>query len=96
MLPSAGGGSNWLGGSFDPETKMLYVYSVTTPTPLGLVKSDGTRSDMNYISGPRAIRMRRRPPDADEPAGLRRRRRRPVVAHKAARRARLAWPRRHL
>ena len=51
MLPSAGGGVNWLGGSFDPETKMLYVYSVTTPTPLGLVKNDGTRSDMNYISG---------------------------------------------
>jgi quinoprotein glucose dehydrogenase len=51
MLPSAGGGSNWFGGSFDPETKMLYTYSVTTPTALGLVKSDGTRSDMNYISG---------------------------------------------
>src|SRR5204863_7953814 len=51
MLPSAGGGSNWFGGSFDPETKMLYTFSVTTPTALGLVKSDGTRSDMNYISG---------------------------------------------
>ncbi len=51
MLPSAGGGSNWFGGSFDPETKMLYTFSVKTPTALGLVKSDGTRSDMNYISG---------------------------------------------
>src|SRR5215475_1587611 len=51
MLPSAGGGSNWFGGSFDPETKMLYVFSVKTPTALGLTKSDGTRSDMNYISG---------------------------------------------
>jgi len=51
MLPSAGGGVNWHGGSFDPETKMLYVYSTTTPTPLGLVKSDGARSDMAYISG---------------------------------------------
>jgi quinoprotein glucose dehydrogenase len=51
MLPSAGGGVNWYGGSFDPETKLMYVYSTTTPTPLGLVKSDGKRSDMDYISG---------------------------------------------
>src|SRR5216110_3388327 len=51
MLPSAGGGSNWFGGSFDPETKMLYTFSVTTPTALGLMKSDGSRSDMNYITG---------------------------------------------
>jgi quinoprotein glucose dehydrogenase len=63
MLPSAGGGSNWFGGSADPETKMLYVYSVTTPTALGLVKSDGTRSDMNYISG------QARDPNAPPPAG---------------------------
>jgi quinoprotein glucose dehydrogenase len=63
MLPSAGGGSNWFGGSADPETNMLYVYSVTTPTALGLVKSDGTRSDMNYISG------QARDPNAPSPAG---------------------------
>jgi quinoprotein glucose dehydrogenase len=63
MLPSAGGGSNWFGGSFDPETKMLYTYSVTTPTALGLMKSDGSRSDMNYISG------QARDPNAPSPAG---------------------------
>ena len=63
MLPSAGGGSNWFGGSFDPETKMLYTFSVKTPTALGLVKSDGTRSDMNYISG------QARDPNAPAPAG---------------------------
>jgi len=63
MLPSAGGGSNWFGGSFDPETKLLYTFSVTTPTALGLVKSDGTRSDMNYISG------QARDPNAPSPAG---------------------------
>jgi quinoprotein glucose dehydrogenase len=63
MLPSAGGGTNWHGGSFDPETKMLYTYSTTTPTPLGLVKSDGSRSDMNYISGTA------RDPNAAAPAG---------------------------
>ena len=27
MLPSTGGGANWPGGAFDPETKMLYVHS---------------------------------------------------------------------
>ena len=29
MLPSATGGANWQGGSLDPETSMLYVFSVT-------------------------------------------------------------------
>ena len=51
MLPSATGGANWPGGAFDPETKMLYVYSATQITPLGLVPSDRTKSDMRYISG---------------------------------------------
>jgi quinoprotein glucose dehydrogenase len=63
MLPSAGGGSNWFGGSFDPETKMLYTFSVKTPTALGLVQSDGSRSDMKYISGTA------RDPNAPSPAG---------------------------
>jgi quinoprotein glucose dehydrogenase len=52
MLPSSTGGANWPGGSFDPETKMLYVYSATQITPLGLVPpKDRTQSDMRYISG---------------------------------------------
>ena len=50
MLPSAGGGANWPGGSYDPETGILYIYSVTTVTPLGLI-SDQKRSDMDYIRG---------------------------------------------
>jgi quinoprotein glucose dehydrogenase len=63
MLPSAGGGVNWFGGSFDPETKMLYVYSATTPTALGLLKNEGTRSDFAYLSGTA------RDPNAAAPAG---------------------------
>jgi len=47
---TAGGGSNWPGGSYDPETHIAYVSSQTTVTPIGLVPG-GTRSDMNYISG---------------------------------------------
>jgi quinoprotein glucose dehydrogenase len=47
---TAGGGSNWPGGSYDPETHIAYVSSQTTVTTIGLVPG-GTRSDMNYISG---------------------------------------------
>jgi len=50
MLPAAGGGANWPGGSYDPETGVLYIYSVTTVTPLGLI-NDPKRSDMDYIRG---------------------------------------------
>lgn len=51
MLPSATGGANWPGGAFDPETHMLYVYSSTQITPLGLVTPDPAKSNMRYISG---------------------------------------------
>ena len=40
---------NWPGGSFDPETGMLYVYSHTLLRVLSMV-NDPKRSDMNYIS----------------------------------------------
>jgi len=42
-------GANWPGGSFDPETGMLYVYSHTLLRVLSLA-NDPRRSDMNYIS----------------------------------------------
>ena len=51
MLPSLGGGTNWPGGSFDPETGILYVFSATTVGQAGLLVSDGKRSDMSYIMG---------------------------------------------
>ena len=50
MLPSAGGGANWPGGSVDPETGIFYQYSFTQVTSLGLV-NDPERSDMNFIRG---------------------------------------------
>ena len=46
-----GGGSNWPGGSYDPETHILYVYSQRTMVPFGLVKPDPSRSDMAYVLG---------------------------------------------
>jgi quinoprotein glucose dehydrogenase len=42
-------GANWPGGSLDPETGMVYVYSHSLLRVLSMV-NDGKRSDMNYIS----------------------------------------------
>ena len=50
MLPSTGGGTNWPGGSIDPETGIFYQYSVTQVVSLGLV-NDPERSDMDFIRG---------------------------------------------
>jgi quinoprotein glucose dehydrogenase len=52
-------GANWPGGSFDPETGMLYVYSHALLRVLSLV-NDPKRSDMNYIT----------PGNVDDTAGL--------------------------
>jgi quinoprotein glucose dehydrogenase len=43
-------GANWPGGSYDPETGILYVYSNTLTRLISLVKGE-QRSDMNYING---------------------------------------------
>ena len=51
MMPSTTGGANWQGGSFDPETKMLYVYSSTQISVLSLVPPVGPQSDMAYVRG---------------------------------------------
>jgi quinoprotein glucose dehydrogenase len=48
MLPNTTGGANWEGGAFDPETKIVYVWSTTQPRPIPLVH-DPKRSNMNYV-----------------------------------------------
>ena len=50
MLPSAGGGANWPGGAYDPENHMVYVYSQTTPTSLGLVPAPAG-NDFGWVAG---------------------------------------------
>jgi quinoprotein glucose dehydrogenase len=50
-LSTAGGGSNWPGGSYDPETHIAYVSAQSTVTAIGLLPPTGGRSDMNFISG---------------------------------------------
>jgi quinoprotein glucose dehydrogenase len=60
MLPSTGGGTNWPGGSVDPETGVFYQYSFTQMVSLGLV-NDPERSDMDFIRGnPAGVRARDR------------------------------------
>jgi len=51
-LGTAGGGSNWWGASYDPETHTVYASaSNASLTPIGLVRSPKEVSDMNYILG---------------------------------------------
>ena len=51
MLPSTVGGSNWPGGSYDPETGLFYIQSSTQVSPLGLIAPAEDQSDMAYIRG---------------------------------------------
>jgi quinoprotein glucose dehydrogenase len=51
MLPGSTGGVNWQGGSLDPETNILYIYSQTLPAAIGLVPADPARSDFGYTQG---------------------------------------------
>jgi glucose dehydrogenase len=50
--------SNWPGGSFDPETHILYVHSQSGVTPLGLVKPEDPKIDLNYVQGSATTGMR--------------------------------------
>jgi quinoprotein glucose dehydrogenase len=49
-MATAGGGANWPGGSFDPETGVVYVVSTASISSISLIPS-GDRSDTGYISG---------------------------------------------
>ncbi len=50
--------TNWPGGSYDPETHILYVHSQSGVTPLGLVKPSDPKIDLNYVQGSAATGMR--------------------------------------
>jgi quinoprotein glucose dehydrogenase len=60
VLPSATGGTNWPGGSYDPETHTLYLFSQTNISALGLMPSpDLKTSDMNFVQGTATEGVRR-------------------------------------
>jgi glucose dehydrogenase len=50
-LAASGGGTNWPGGSYDPETHTVYVFSERSITTLGLVPGDPRMTDEAYIQG---------------------------------------------
>lgn len=50
--PGSQGGTNWPGGSYDPETHMVYVFSKREVSLLGVVPNDNKDfSDFAYIHG---------------------------------------------
>jgi len=50
-LATAGGGTNWAGGSYDPETHIAYIPSQRGLTSIGLIPGDPSKTDMTYMSG---------------------------------------------
>jgi quinoprotein glucose dehydrogenase len=50
-MPSEVGGSNWPGGSMDPENNFLYIHSHTQVFLNGLVQPNPNQSDMAYVGG---------------------------------------------
>jgi len=50
-LATSGGGTNWPGGSYDPETHTVYVFSQRSISTLGLVPGDPRMTDEAYIQG---------------------------------------------
>jgi quinoprotein glucose dehydrogenase len=55
-MATAGGGTNWPGGSYDPETHIAYIPSQRIITTIGLIPGDPKRTDMAYMSGSAAPR----------------------------------------
>jgi quinoprotein glucose dehydrogenase len=51
LLTRALSGTNWKGGSYDPETHIVYVYSTGAIGTMGLVPPPPGFSDMRFISG---------------------------------------------
>jgi quinoprotein glucose dehydrogenase len=50
--------TNWPGGSYDPESHVLYVHSQSGATPLGLVRPADPKIDIDYVQGSAATGMR--------------------------------------
>ncbi|HEY2016682.1 MAG TPA: PQQ-binding-like beta-propeller repeat protein, partial [Bryobacteraceae bacterium] len=72
-LGTASGGTNWPGGSYDPDTHNVIAYACNAClTPIGLAQSPKELSDMRYVAGTagQEVRMRAGPGEnagADSP-----------------------------
>ena len=49
VLPGWAGGASWAGAAFDPETQVLYVPSILSPTAVKLIVPDPELSDMKLM-----------------------------------------------
>ena len=75
-MGTGGGGTNWWGGSYDPENHIVYASATNCcGSPLGLVPSPKEISDIRYIQGTagQQVQLRRGPgenagADSREPA----------------------------
>jgi quinoprotein glucose dehydrogenase len=60
-LGTASGGTNWPGASYDPETHIVYAYACNAClTPIGLMRSPKTLSDMEFVAGTAGQEVRNR------------------------------------
>lgn len=60
--PGVQGGTNWPGGSYDPETHIVYVYSKTQPSLMGIVaNTDAEVSDSPVVHGVAGVTPRKMP-----------------------------------
>jgi quinoprotein glucose dehydrogenase len=52
-IGTAAGGTNWPGGSFDPETNIAYLFACNSClTPIGLIEPPaGFQTDVRYVAG---------------------------------------------
>jgi quinoprotein glucose dehydrogenase len=50
-LPSEVGGANWPGGSFDPQTNVLYIHSHANVFMNAVVPANPQQSDMGFVGG---------------------------------------------
>jgi quinoprotein glucose dehydrogenase len=55
-MATASGGTNWPGGSYDPETHIAYIPSQRILGSIGLIPGDPSKTDMAYMSGSAAPR----------------------------------------
>jgi glucose dehydrogenase len=56
-LPGSVGGADWTGAAFDPNTKILYVPSMTNPFVANLIPGDPKQTDLRFRASTRALLM---------------------------------------
>jgi len=50
-LPGWAGGANWWGASFDPDSGLLFIPSITAPISVKLTRPDPARSNLTFVRG---------------------------------------------